>query len=74
MVKAKKSLKRGDKVSWMTSQGRTTGTVVRKQTARTKIKEHVVAASKAAPEFIVESAKSGKRAAHKAQGLRKVSK
>jgi len=69
----KRALQPGDKVSWMTSQGRTTGKVVRKQTTRTKIKKHTVAASKADPEYIVESAKSGKRAAHKAKGLRKIS-
>ncbi|HEY1709497.1 MAG TPA: DUF2945 domain-containing protein [Rhizomicrobium sp.] len=69
---AKKNLKRGDKVSWNTSQGRTTGHVVKKQTRTTKIKTHKVAASKANPEYIVESGKSGKRAAHKKRALKKV--
>ena len=66
-----KPLKKGTKVSWNTSQGRTTGRVVKKQTSKTKIKTHAVAASKANPEYIVESAKSGKRAAHKASALKK---
>jgi hypothetical protein len=66
-----KALKRGDKVSWETSQGRTNGRVVAKQTTPTKIKTHKVAASKAHPEYIVESAKTGKRAAHKASALKK---
>jgi hypothetical protein len=66
-----KSLKKGTKVSWNTSQGRTTGRVVKKQTSKTKIKTHKVAASKANPEYIVESAKSGKRAAHKGSALKK---
>ena len=30
-----KELKRGDKVTWQTSQGRTRGKVLRKQTSRT---------------------------------------
>jgi hypothetical protein len=66
-----KSLKRGDRVSWNTSQGETSGKVVKKQTTRTKIKGHAVAASKEKPQYIVESEKSGKRAAHKAGELRK---
>ena len=66
-----KELKKGDKVSWNTSQGRTHGTVVRKQTSSTHIKGHKVAASKDAPEYIVKSEKSGDLAAHKAEALTK---
>lgn len=66
-----KSLKPGDRVKWDTSQGETTGKVVKKQTSRTKIKGHTVAASKEKPQYIVESEKTGKRAAHKAGELRK---
>lgn len=66
-----KSLKRGDRVSWNTSQGETSGKVVKKQTTRTKIKGHTVAASKEKPQYIVESETSGKRAAHKPEELRK---
>lgn len=64
-------LKPGDKVRWSTSQGETSGKVVKKQTTPTAIKGHKVAASKENPEFIVESEKSGKRAAHKAAQLKK---
>jgi len=67
----KKTLKKGDKVSWMTSQGRTQGTVVKKTTHAGKIKTHKVAASNANPEYIVKSSKSGKTAAHKATALKK---
>ena len=49
-----------------------TGKVVRKQTRTTHIKTHKVAASKDNPEYIVESTKSGERAAHKRKGLKKV--
>lgn len=68
-----KSLKKGDKVSWNTSQGRTHGTVVRKQTSATHIKSHKVSASKDDPEYIVKSDKSGDLAAHKAEALTKTS-
>ena len=66
-----KEFKTGDKVAWDTSQGETSGHVVKKQTSRTHIKGHVVAASKGAPQYIVESGKSGKRAAHKPEELRR---
>ena len=65
------SLQKGDKVSWNTSQGRTHGTVVRKQTSTTRIKGHKVAATKGDPEYIVKSDKSGDLAAHKAEALNK---
>ncbi len=61
--------KKGDSVTWETSQGKTKGKVVKKQTMPTKIKGHEVKASKANPEYIVESEKSGKRAAHRPGGL-----
>lgn len=67
----RKELKKGDKVEWDTSQGATRGTVEKKQTSPTKIKRHKVAASQQNPEYIVRSDKSGKRAAHKPQELRK---
>lgn len=70
---AEKELKKGDEVAWDTPQGETHGTVERKVTSRTHIKDHVVAASKDNPEYIVKSAKSGKLAAHKPEALRKKS-
>lgn len=69
-----KQLKKGDKVEWHTSQGKTTGTVKKKVTSPMKIKSHKVAASKSDPEYLVESSKSGDKAAHKAEALKKVSK
>ena len=67
----KATLKKGDKVEWETPQGKTSGTVKKKLTSPTKIKEHKVAASKENPEYLVESEKSGKQAAHKAESLKK---
>ena len=66
-----KTFKAGDKVKWDHSQGTTTGKVVRKLTKPTTIKTHKVAASVENPEYLVESGKTGARAAHKPTELRK---
>jgi hypothetical protein len=66
-----KNLKNGDRVGWDSSGGHSVGKVVKKLTSPTKIKGHKVAASKDKPEFLVESDKSGKRAAHNADALTK---
>ncbi|WP_421729532.1 DUF2945 domain-containing protein [Brevundimonas sp.] len=66
-----KTFKAGDTVKWDHSQGTTTGKVVRKLTHPTKIKDHKVAASQDNPEYLVESGKTGARAAHKPSELRK---
>jgi hypothetical protein len=66
-----KAPKVGDKVSWDSSGGHTTGRVVKKQTSPTAVKGHKVAASKEDPQYIVESDKSGKLAAHRPGALRK---
>jgi hypothetical protein len=65
------SLKKGDKVSWDTSQGETHGKVVEKLTSPKKIKGHVAKASKEEPQFLVESDKTGAQAAHKPEELKK---
>lgn len=65
------SLKKGDTVEWKTSQGKTSGMVKKKLTSPTNIKGHYVAASKDNPEYLVESKKSGKPAAHKVESLKK---
>ncbi|MFO1134133.1 MAG: DUF2945 domain-containing protein [Rhodoblastus sp.] len=64
-------IKVGDRVAWRSSGGRSVGKVLKKQTTRAKIRRHEVAASKDNPEYIVESDKSGGRAAHKASALSK---
>lgn len=66
-----RQLKAGDTVKWDHSQGTTTGKVVRKLTSPTHIKGHKVAASKDNPEYLVESNRTGARAAHKPSELRK---
>lgn len=64
--------KKGDKVEWSTSQGKTTGEVKKKLTSPIDIKGHHVAASEDNPEYLVESDKTGKQAAHKPDSLKKV--
>jgi plastocyanin len=63
-------LKAGDKVKWKSHGGEAHGKVVKKQTSETKIKSHVVKASKDNPQFIVETGE-GKKAAHKPEALTK---
>ncbi len=66
-----KSPKHGDKVSWESSQGTVKGTVVKKVTKPTRIKDHKVAATPEKPEYVVKSDKTGAKAAHKAEALKK---
>ncbi len=65
-------LKRGDKVEWKTSQGKTIGEVEKELTSPTDIKGHHVAASEDNPEYLVKSDKTGKEAAHKPEALKKI--
>lgn len=69
---ATKDFKTGDKVSWNSAQGRVDGTVKKKLTAPTDIKTHHVAASPDNPQLLVESAGSGRVAAHKPEALKRV--
>jgi hypothetical protein len=62
----------GDRVSWNTSQGRTRGRVVRKLTEDTRIEDFHVTASAGDPKYLVESEKTGARAAHTPSALRKL--
>ena len=66
-----KDLKQGDRVEWNTSQGKTTGKVKRKLTSPTKIEGHEAKASQDDPQYLVESEKTGARAAHKPDALKK---
>ena len=66
-----KDLKKGDKVEWNTSQGKTSGKVKQRVTSQMKIKGHEVRASKEDPQYVVESDKSGNEAAHKRGALKK---
>ena len=63
-------LSEGDRVTWKSHGGEAHGSVVRKQTSRTTIKGHIVAASPENPQFIVKT-NEGKKAAHKPEALTK---
>lgn len=65
------NVKPGDKVTWGTSQGETHGTVEKKVTSPMKIKSHKVAASAKDPQYLVKSDKTGAKAAHKPEELKK---
>lgn len=66
-----KTFKAGEPVSWEHSQGTTKGKVVRRLKRPVSIKGHRVAASPDNPEYLVESEKTGARAAHKPDALHK---
>lgn len=67
-----KTLKRGDRVSWETSQGRTQGKVVKKLTSDTEVEGFRVSASAEDPRYLVRSEKTGAEAAHRAEALRRL--
>ena len=62
---------KGDKVSWGTSQGKTTGVVEEKRTRTFQLKKQKFNASEDEPYYIVRSDKSGETAAHKGSALSK---
>jgi hypothetical protein len=72
-VATHKAVRRGDRVTWNSSQGTIEGTVEKKLIAPTDIKDHHVAASPENPEYLVTSAKTGAKAAHKPGSLKKKS-
>lgn len=63
----------GDRVSWNTPQGRTQGKIVEKKDEDFQLAGQKFTASEDDPAFVVESEKSGDRAAHKRSALRKLS-
>ena len=63
-------MKVGDRVSWDTSQGRTQGTIVEKKTKDFQLAKQKFTASEDEPKYVVESEKTGARAAHAPSALR----
>jgi FKBP-type peptidyl-prolyl cis-trans isomerase 2 len=63
------SIKVGSTVSWNTSQGTTHGKVVEKKTKDFTLDGNHFTASDDDPKWVVESDKSGKRAAHAPSAL-----
>ncbi|MEU5165463.1 DUF2945 domain-containing protein [Streptomyces mutomycini] len=70
MAKEKK-LGKGDQVSWSSHGQNVPGEVKKKITGREEAAGRTVDASKDEPQYEVESDKSGRRAVHKPQSLRK---
>ena len=64
-------LSKGDQVSWQTHGTTTSGTVQEKITSDTEAAGRTVRASKDDPQYLVESAKSGRDAVHKPDALTK---
>lgn len=65
-------MKIGDKVSWGSSQGKTEGKIVDKKTKDFQFDDQHFKASEDEPKFIVESEKTGAKAAHKESALTKL--
>jgi DUF2945 family protein len=63
------AISKGTKVSWNTSQGKTHGKAVEKKTKEFTFDGQKFKASDDDPYWIVESDKTGARAAHKASSL-----
>ncbi len=63
------AISKGDKVTWNTPQGTTEGTAVEKRTKEFQHDKQTFKASDDEPYWIVESAKSGSKAAHKESSL-----
>jgi Hypervirulence associated proteins TUDOR domain len=62
----------GDRVSWNTSQGRTRGKIVERHERDFTFDGQHFRASDREPAFVVESEKTGARAAHKPGALRRL--
>jgi hypothetical protein len=63
------SLSKGTPVEWKTPQGPTHGKIVEKKVSDFELDGQTHRASEDEPQFVVESAKTGARAAHKASAL-----
>ncbi|MFD0683256.1 hypervirulence associated TUDOR domain-containing protein [Actinomadura fibrosa] len=61
----------GDEVSWKSHGSTAEGKVEKKLTERTKEAGRTVAASEDEPQYVVRSEKSGGKAVHKAEALKK---
>jgi hypothetical protein len=64
-------MKKGDSVSWNTSQGKTHGKTVEKRVKEFTFEGQKFKASEDEPYWIVESSKTGAKAAHKESTLDK---
>ena len=66
------AFKIGDSVSWNSEAGRVSGIIRRKITAPIQFKGYTVRASRAEPQYLIESDKTDHLAMHKRSALRKL--
>ncbi|MEI2275944.1 DUF2945 domain-containing protein [Paenarthrobacter ilicis] len=67
------ALSKGTRVEWNTPQGKTHGKIVEKKTSDFEFEGNTHRASDDEPQYVVESEKTGARAAHKASALKEAS-
>ena len=67
-----KTLRRSDLVEWNSEAGRVRGVVVKKLVSNTRVNGYVHHASKADPQYVIQSVKTDHVAIHKGQALRHV--
>lgn len=70
----KPAFKVGDHVEWNSEAGRVRGTIKKKITSEIKFKGYTVHASKADPQYLIESDKTDHLAIHKGSALTKLGK
>jgi hypothetical protein len=63
--------KKGEHVTWKSPQGTIEGEVVKTVTSTASVKGHTAKATKAEPQVLVKSAKTGKTALHKPDAIKK---
>jgi hypothetical protein len=68
----KHEFKVGDHVQWNSEAGLVRGTIRKKVTSAVKFKTYTVRASKAQPQYLIESDKTDHIAMHKGSALKKI--
>jgi len=66
-----KTFKRGDHVEWNSEAGRVRGVILKKVVSDVRYKGYVHHASRAEPQYFIESDKTDHVAIHKGQALRR---
>ena len=68
----KSSPRKGEHVAWNSPQGKIEGEVIKTVTSPTSVKGHTAKATKADPQVLVKSSKTGANALHKPASLKKL--
>lgn len=66
-------MRKGQKVSWRTSRGKATGTIIERHTEDLEFKGQIFRANAYDPVYVVESSDTGATAAHHEDALRETS-